>query len=291
MSSYQIIDSGVRPDICIAMLAYNHEAYIAQAIESVLMQQTSYQYKIIVAEDCSTDNTRQILLDYQKKYPDKFKLILQDKNVGVSKNNRDLLSNIEGRYVAALEGDDYWTDPDKLQKQVTFLEEHQEYVLCGTEMKVLFNDRMQEPTQAAQFRKFDFYDIVWGNPIPTLTLCFRNIPLDYEMITKSIVGDSILLLELARNGGLGASLPFTSAVYRYHGSGANSGNGRYKNLFLQLEAKYKYGLPLKDEKFNKILKAKVWNLAVQECKLLLRLKTSVFDYRILKLCLSYYFKL
>ena len=128
MNSFKIIDqSDITPDVSIAMLAYNHEKYIVDAIESVLMQRTSYTYKIIIAEDFSTDNTRKIVLDYQKKYPKKIKLILQDKNVGANQNNVDLLTNLEGIYIAALEGDDYWTDPLKLQKQIDFLENNPEY--------------------------------------------------------------------------------------------------------------------------------------------------------------------
>ena len=131
--SFKIINTGINnPDIVIAMLAYNHSKYIANAIDSVLLQETSYTYKIIIAEDCSTDNTRKIILNYQRKFPDKFKVILQNKNVGASQNNLNLLKNMEGKYIAALECDDYWTDPLKLQKQAEFLDKNKEYSMVFT---------------------------------------------------------------------------------------------------------------------------------------------------------------
>ena len=97
MNSYRVIDTGIKnPDVTIAMLAYNHEKYIAEAIESVLCQQTEYSYKIVIAEDCSTDSTREIILSYQKRFPDRIGIILQNSNVGAKQNNYDLLSYIDG---------------------------------------------------------------------------------------------------------------------------------------------------------------------------------------------------
>lgn len=177
MSSYDIIDftSGI-PDVSIAMLAYNHEKYIQEALDSVLMQRVNYSYKIILAEDKSTDKTRSIVLDYQKKYPDKIKLILQKENVGSTINNNDLLSNLEGRYVAALEGDDYWIDPLKLQKQVHFLEKNPDYGLSHTNFYRYSQNRQTNiKNKIPPLIKDFFYGLLRSHyPIGTLTTVFRK---------------------------------------------------------------------------------------------------------------------
>lgn len=112
----------------ILMLAYNHEKFIDKAIKSILMQQTRFSYRILIGEDCSTDSTREIIMDYYIRFPDKFELYLWKKNVGMEENALKLMKECRGKYVAYLEGDDYWTDPLKLEKQISFLEEHEEYI-------------------------------------------------------------------------------------------------------------------------------------------------------------------
>lgn len=112
----------------IIMLAYNHEKFIDKAIKSILMQQTQFSYRIMIGEDYSSDSTREIITDYYFRYPDKFELYLWKQNVGMEKNALKLMKESNGKYVAYLEGDDYWTDSFKLEKQISFLEEHTEYI-------------------------------------------------------------------------------------------------------------------------------------------------------------------
>jgi glycosyltransferase involved in cell wall biosynthesis len=112
------------------MLAYNHSKYIARAIEGVLMQETDYGYELLIHDDASPDNTAKIISTYQKKYPRIIKPIYQKENQ-YSKDvyiSRKLIEDSRGRYIAFCEGDDYWTDKRKLQKQVDFLENNDEYV-------------------------------------------------------------------------------------------------------------------------------------------------------------------
>ena len=216
MNSFKIIDqSDITPDVSIAMLAFNHEKYIVDAIESVLMQRTSYTYKIIIAEDFSTDNTREIVLDYQKKYPKKIKLILQDKNVGANQNNVDLLTNLEGIYIAALEGDDYWTDPLKLQKQIDFLENNLEYNLVGHHA----TDSNSKLIGKHEKDSFSFEDIYYRTLIiPTASLVFRNNIVFEDWITKVYGGDKAIIFLNAKKGKL-KILPFLGSFYRLHSGG------------------------------------------------------------------------
>ena len=118
------------PKVSIWMLAYNHSQYIRQAIDSILMQETTFEFEIVIGEDCSTDNTREILREYQQKYPQIIRVLFHENNVGIHKNFELTLKNCRGKYIALLEGDDYWTDPSKLQIQFDFMETNDDYSMC-----------------------------------------------------------------------------------------------------------------------------------------------------------------
>ena len=121
----EISDAAVmdkRPLVSVHMLTYNHEPYIAQAIEGVLIQKTDFPIELVIGEDCSTDRTREIVLAYQRKHPDVIRVVLWDKNVGARRNSRKLNELLRGKYVALNEGDDYWIHPKKLQMQVDIME-------------------------------------------------------------------------------------------------------------------------------------------------------------------------
>jgi glycosyltransferase involved in cell wall biosynthesis len=116
------------PLVSVCMVTYNHENYIAQAIEGVLQQQTTFPIELVVGEDCSTDRTREIVLKYQKKYPSIIRVITSERNVGARKNVYRTGKACRGKYIAICEGDDYWHVPHKLQKQLDYMESHPE---CG----------------------------------------------------------------------------------------------------------------------------------------------------------------
>ena len=116
--------------VSINCITYNHERYIADAIEGFLMQKTDFDFEIIIGEDCSTDNTMKIVQEYKQKHPDKIRVITSDKNVGANKNERRVHENSRGKYIAICEGDDYWIDPLKLQKQVSYMENNPNCTLC-----------------------------------------------------------------------------------------------------------------------------------------------------------------
>lgn len=130
------------------MVTYNHVNFIAQAIESVLMQETNFEYELVIGEDYSTDGTREIVKSYAEKYPDKIRTLLHPHNLGSGikgvKNGRlNLIATLKackGEYIAFLEGDDYWTNPLKLQKQVEFLEKHSDYVGSFHDTELLYEE-------------------------------------------------------------------------------------------------------------------------------------------------------
>ncbi|MET4106057.1 glycosyltransferase [Hymenobacter sp. UYP22] len=127
-------------EVSVCCITYNQEAFLAQAIESVLLQQTAFDVELIIGEDYSTDNTLQIALDYQMRYPDRIRVLLPEHNQGVMKNLMATMDACSGTYIAFLEGDDYWTDPHKLQRQVEALRAHPECTLCAHDAQVLSED-------------------------------------------------------------------------------------------------------------------------------------------------------
>jgi len=171
-------------EICVSifMLTYNQEDFIAQAIEGVLMQKADFSIQLVIGEDCSTDNTRNIVLDYAKNYPDKIKLILSETNIGLIANYVKTYAQCAGKYVAICDGDDYWIDPLKLQKQVDILEKNSDYSIVYTNNKnlipsgdMLFSDKKDNLTTTT------FDQLVFENYIPSVTALFRNKTLTEEM--------------------------------------------------------------------------------------------------------------
>src|SRR5690348_13348495 len=112
--------------VTVLVITYNHEPFIRQAIESVMMQVTDFEYEVVIIEDFSTDRTRDIVIEFQEKYRNKIRLVLADKHSNVRTAGPGEILKARGRYIALLDGDDYWTSPHKLQKQVDFLDHHPE---------------------------------------------------------------------------------------------------------------------------------------------------------------------
>ena len=126
--------------LSVGILTYNQEKFIRQCLDSVLMQEVEFDYEIVVGDDASSDGTQDVLREYAAKYPNKFVLLLGEKNEGISMNYKKVLSACKGKYSALCEGDDYWTDVHKLQEQVDFLEKHPDYGFVGTYNTLLFPD-------------------------------------------------------------------------------------------------------------------------------------------------------
>ena len=115
--------------LSVLLITYNHEKFIAQALDSILMQKVDFDYEIVIGEDCSTDKTRKIIRDYLDRYPDKIRFVARERNIGPIKNFIQTYKSCTGKYIAMIDGDDYWTSPDKLQKQVDFLEKNDDFAI------------------------------------------------------------------------------------------------------------------------------------------------------------------
>ncbi len=216
MNNYTIVgNQSENPTVSIAMLTYNHEDYIKKAVESVLIQKTNFSIQLVIAEDCSTDRTREIVLNYQKKNPKKIKLILQHKNVGAAVNNQDLFANLDGNYIAALEGDDYWIDPLKLQKQVDFMEENPEFSVIFHQVQILEDNVLGKiyPKENEVNTVTTIEDLSVYNYIPTLSVLYKN-PHNYpDYFIHSPMGDYPLHLYNAEKGKI-KFIPEVMGIYR-----------------------------------------------------------------------------
>jgi glycosyltransferase involved in cell wall biosynthesis len=189
------------PLLSVCLITYNHADYIQQAIEGVLMQKTNFEWEFIIADDFSKDGTREILLEYKKKYPGLITLLLQSQNVGGALNWKNLLESANGKYIAYFDGDDYWIDCNKLQKQVDFMEAHLNYSMCFHTVNVKIEiDNLDYSYPTPYKVNLTFKDILFKHYIPTCSLLFRKESLPSPMpdfLFKCIMGDIPLELMLA----------------------------------------------------------------------------------------------
>jgi glycosyltransferase involved in cell wall biosynthesis len=219
------------PKVSVFMMVYNHEKFIKEALNGVLMQKCNFDYEIVIGEDYSTDESRNIILEYSKQYPGKFKLLLHNSNIGAQKNQLAVLENCTGQYIALCEGDDYWTDPLKLQKQVDFLEGNQEYSICWTKYKKLKktnnNSVLKEPEWINSIEPdtnipIDLDNIFTPYCTLTLTCMFRDEALDVDLFKIMQYTKDNTLYALCLTNGKGMLLDFYGAVYRLHNGGVYS---------------------------------------------------------------------
>ncbi|HXB71939.1 MAG TPA: glycosyltransferase [Candidatus Acidoferrales bacterium] len=226
------------------MVTYNHEKFINSAIESVISQRVGFRYELVIGEDCSTDRTREIVKSYEARNQHLIRTQLHSQNQGAQECFLQALWACRGRYVAILEGDDYWTSPHKLQTQVDILERHPEFSICCHRAKVIYENGNQEPWEYPMLDRtvLTLEDLLRENFIPTCSTMFRlglliDIP---EWYRKVIVADWALHLLLAQYGDI-ALIPETMSVYRVHGGGSwskldASTMARHRlGLFRQLE--------------------------------------------------------
>lgn len=256
------------PLLSVAVITYNHEKYIAQMIEGVLCQKTNFSFELIIGEDNSTDKTREICLSYQEKYPEIVKILCPERNLGAHENFVVTFNECQGKYTAICEGDDYWTDESKLQKQVDFLEANPDYAICFHNVKVIYEDENRQPHSVHETPPkdtSDFEDLAKENFIPTVSSVFRTNLFEgypnwyYEMA----LGDWILHLLVAQHGKI-KYLDETMGVYRIHGQGNWGRNSIQKRLFDSakvLEKSREHFYPRGNKEFTETLEKNYKSLA------------------------------
>lgn len=210
-----------KPKVSVCMITYNHENFIEQAVRSVLEQDVDFEIELVVGEDCSTDRTADVLRDLTGRDPERIRLILRPDNLGMMGNLLATLSECKGEYVAFLEGDDYWCDPDKLRKQVAVLERDTSVSMVFTSIWVL-KDGIRTLSDWTHEKKcrYTLEDLLKGNLGYTLTFLYRNIYRDGypAWVAEAKMGDWTLHTLQALHGDAWY-LDEPTAVYRVHGGG------------------------------------------------------------------------
>lgn len=236
-----------RPLVAIHCLVYNHEPYLRDCLEGFVMQQTNFPFVAIVHDDASTDNSAAIIHEYEEKYPNIIKPIYETENQYSKRDgsiDRIMNTAIEAtgaKYVAMCEGDDYWTDPQKLQKQVDFMEKNPEYSLCCHRYKIYNqNSDTWENDYVTSLFEANPEGFTFGNKdnfetwiTKTMTLVYRAdcLPAEYLTIPYKYSRDVHLNYHLLLKG-KGYCLPFDGAVYRRQDGGTFSALNTFQQTFI-----------------------------------------------------------
>jgi glycosyltransferase involved in cell wall biosynthesis len=213
--------------VSVLVMTYNHEKFISQALESAEMQETNFEYEILISEDCSTDRTREIVLGFRNARPEKVRLLLSKQNI---RSNEIVVRGIQaarGEYIALLDGDDYWTSPHKLQKQVDFLDSHPECAISFHNAQIFHEaeDREGGNWTPPNHKEISTLEDIWmGNFIATCSTMFRRgligeVPEWYNDFFP--ITDWPLHILNAEHGRIGY-IDEVMGVYRYHPGGLYS---------------------------------------------------------------------
>jgi len=224
------------------------------------MQETNFNCEIVIGEDCSTDNTRAIILEYKYMFPEKITLLLHNKNIGAMQNQIQTLKACKGKYIALLEGDDYWTDPYKLQKQVDFLEANEDYSICVHNVENIFDGVPAFYPFSIHWVKdsFTFEDVLNNHFILTLSIVFRkqyikNLP---DWFRNCVSGDIPLELILSAHGN-GKYLHEVMGVKRKNAGGITYNKDRKKFITFSFYEMYKNINEYTSHRYYDIIKPKL----------------------------------
>ena len=221
------------PLLTVETLAYNHAPYIRQCIEGILMQKTTFPFELLIHDDASPDGTADIIREYETRYPDIIKPIYQTENQNLKKGHiadNILLSRTRGKYTAVCEGDDYWTDPLKLQKQVDFLETHLDYTICGARVGILYPgntdtvpDWMTDMSKYPKGKTISLDDFLEPFSFHLQTICYRTDCFGVEKLNLFEYLYDQTYFAILLEQGKGFVFPDYFGVYRVHQGGAWSG--------------------------------------------------------------------
>ncbi len=227
-----------KPVVSIVSATYNHEKYIAEAIDSFLMQETDFPFELLIGEDCSTDGTKAIVKNYAEKYPNIIKPIFWEQNVGAAKNWLTLLGVAKGDYIANCEGDDYWTDKNKLQIQIDEMQKYPDVSLSFHLASTIDNlNNELKPKLQKSNKIYSLKEIITGDfhLVQTNTIVIKKEKIDslnFDLLSESPVGDVWLRINAAiPNGAL--FINKTMSTYRIQSENSWSSSMQEDNKFMK----------------------------------------------------------
>lgn len=211
--------------VSVIVLTYNHEKYIRQALDSILMQKVDFEYEILIGDDCSTDGTMDIILQYAADYPHLIRPFIYSENKGASKNLYYLSQKANGKYLAYCEGDDYWGNCFKLQKQVSFLEKNSQYMgtthqcICVDEHGVSLDKKLNWISQKVDFSIQNFNGYILPGQLASLVHrnFFRDKKHDFSILYRAheMISDRTLFLIVLCYGNI-YQMQVVMSYYRIH---------------------------------------------------------------------------
>lgn len=258
-----------KPLVAIHCLVYNHEPYLRDCLEGFVMQKTNFPFVAIIHDDASSDGSAAVIREYEKKYPDIIKPIYEIENF-YTKHNRLVqimnaaIESTGAKYIAMCEGDDYWIDPRKLQKQVDFMETHPEYSLCFHKVKILIQgtgEIKEEFIVRDMPGKSTISDLAKGNYIHTPSVLYRkfhNVQEQYQKMMPCLPGDYVMWMLQAEKGDL-YKFEEPMAIYRY-GSGVWSTSHTVKNDVAYLGSLNRLYVTITDEQARKNIQEQIMDI-------------------------------
>lgn len=276
------------PLVSISCITYNHAPYIRQCLDGFMMQQTNFAFEVLIHDDASTDGTTEIIKEYEEKYPDIIKPLYEEENQWVKGRRGSAVFNFpraKGKYIALCEGDDYWIDPLKLQKQVDFLEANPDFVMCSHLSKMyLQNDNILKDDWHGHLLNGIIYDLDklihgwWDFQTATVMFCAKQ--LDQRLYSRyPYPVDAVLFFHVLKKGN-GYVMPQEMAVYRVHAGGgwANLNyNSQTKQDFLtriglyEVEQSYEAAFYLRHQlakPMSRLLMIQEWKLMIKSFKII-----------------------
>lgn len=256
------------PLVSVAFRTYEHAPFVAQAIESVLVQEAPFDFELVIGEDCSADGTREIVERYAERHPDRVRALLPPRNLGHGEILRLVLEATRGRFVAYLDGDDYWTSPAKLRRQAEYLEAHEECAGCFHDASLVNGAGAPSglTTPALAEAGFALEDILTECFVPSPAMMFRREILDDlpAWAFESAWIDWLIHIRCAERGPIGY-IPEPLAAYRVHEGGMFSSLDRIS----QIEEDIRFyeqllpEMPAQSELIERCIEFRVAQLAVE----------------------------
>lgn len=237
------------PYVNVLVITYNHASYIRQAIMSVIEQEVDFSLTVNVLDDCSTDGTQDIIRALKQEYPDKINLFINEKNIGykvTQKNFHKGFKTLNGKYISILEGDDYWSDTGKLQKQIDFLDNNPEYVGCAHNTLKVYENSTREPhlfLPPPDKERHDIHDLIMiSSYFHTTTLTYRHVLKDQvpEYFANPLSCDLFLTMAHAQHGPIRFFAEDVMAVYRDHENGRFSRMSDVKGWIFNIDGLRQY---------------------------------------------------
>ena len=268
--------------VSVITLAYNHEKYIRQCLEGIVRQETDFKFELIIHDDASTDKTANIIHEYQERFPDIVKPIFQKENQysqGGNIGHRFLYPKAQGKYIAECEGDDYWTDPHKLQMQVDFLESHPDYSMCFHCAEIKYENDLHTYAEYKSVQNKDYVaeELLDHWVIPTASIVMKKecVFFPFKNPSAILTGDIFICFACLSMGKI-RGLDRVMSAYRVHAGSVTYNKKSKINRILKMPENYeclKENFPfIPRHQINKILAVHYWQRAHYQSSLRLSLK-------------------